>query len=315
MTDQSSATIERVTLQDGDMSVALLNYGAITQGWWMGQTPLILGYDSPQEYLTDPYYLGATVGRVANRISGARFDLLGETCRLTANEGQNTLHGGGTRLSRRHWDFREVSRNQAVLSVVSPDGDGGFPGSVRFELGVELKFPRLNYTITAQPDRPTPISIAQHNYYTLGCSQGILDCRLKLNADQFLELNENAVPTGRILNTKDENLDFSNNRFIGQQAAHLDHYFVFADGRDVKMPVAEVDAPTGLSMKVYSDQPGAQVYAAAHLSDPFRPGAALCIEPAGYTDAVNHPAFPSVICTPERPYHQKLTLEIDGVRT
>nr|WP_256364012.1 aldose epimerase family protein [Ruegeria sp. 6PALISEP08] len=310
MAGQGVETIERVVLEDGDMSVSLLSYGAITQGWWIGQTPLILGYDAPQDYLTDPYYLGAIVGRVANRVSGATFALLGEVHRLTANEGNNTLHGGPVGLSKVNWTVDKIAPNQAVLSMNSPDGDGGFLGAVRFEIGVELAYPCLTYTITAHPDRPAPISIAQHNYYSLGCPQGILECHLKLKATHSLELNESAIPTGRILNTDAENLDFSHNRVIGQEAGHLDHYFVFESGRDVTMPVAEVETPSGLRMNVYSDQPGAQVYAAAHLSDPFRPGAALCIEPAGYTDAVNNPTFPSVICTPEKPYHQKLTLEI-----
>ncbi|WP_256368690.1 MULTISPECIES: aldose epimerase family protein [unclassified Ruegeria] len=310
MAGQRSATIERVVLEDGDMSASLLSYGAITQGWWLGQTPLILGYDTPQDYLTDPYYLGAIVGRLANRVSGAQFDLLGETIRVTANEGKNALHGGRDGLSHQYWSVEKTALNQAVLSITSPDGEGGFPAEVQFVIKVELAYPCLIYTITAHPDRPTPISIAQHNYYSIGCPQGILDCRLKLHAKTLLELNENATPTGRILKADAESLDFTRSRVIGQEAGFLDHYFVFEDGRDLTMPVAEVETPSGLKMKVYSDQPGAQVYTAAHLSDPFRPGAALCIEPAGYTDAVNNPAFPSVIYTPEKPYRQKLTLEI-----
>lgn len=306
----TSLPIEQVVLEDGAMSVSLLSYGAITQGWWIGETPLILGYPNPQEYLTDPYFLGAIVGRVANRIGGAKFNMQDAAYRLTANEGENTLHGGVVGLSRSHWIIRKTKSNRAVLSLTSPDGADGFPGEIRFEIHVELAFPRLTYTITAWPDRPTPISIAQHNYYSLGCHSSILDSRLTLNSKRVLELDDSSTPTGVVDEIENQALDFSSPRVIGDEGRGLDHYFVFEEAGNFSRPVATVETPSGLRMNIYSDQPGAQVYSAAHLSDPFRPCAGLCIEPSGYTDAVNHPLFPSVIYSPDNPYKQVLTLEI-----
>ena len=297
------------------MSVSLLSYGAITQGWWIRETPLILGYDNMADYLTDPYYLGAIVGRVANRIEGAQFALQGAVHHLTVNEGSTTLHGGLTGLSHKHWSIRRNTPNQAALSLTSSDGDGGFPGLVKIQLHVELVFPRLTYTITAWPDRPTPISIAQHNYYTLGCQPDILGCRLKLRSQQVLKLDEQAIPSGQVRNVSKGAMDFTNPRIIGEGARDLDHYFVFERGSDPHDPVAEVQAPSGLRLDVYSDQPGAQVYSAARLSDPFNPGAGFCIEPSGYPNAVNIPSFPSVIHGRDAPYQQRLTLEISEEQT
>lgn len=306
--------MKRVVLKNGDMSVALLNYGAITQGWWLGDTPLILGYETPEEYLTDPYYVGAIVGRVANRISGAQFELGGTQYNLSANEGGNTLHGGTAGLSHQRWALEQISPTEAAFDLVSPDGDNGFPGQVRFEISVQLKNPCLTYSITAQPDRPTPISISQHNYYALGRHQTVSEHGLKLASDRFLEVDDQGIPSGVLQGVKDGGVDFTRSKPVGRAATDLDHYFVFDPDRDHRDPVANVHAPSGLGMTVYSDQPGAQVYSAAHLSAPFRSGAGLCIEPSGYVNAPNIRAFPSIIYSKDHTYRQTLTLEISDNR-
>ena len=232
MADPKSMPVEQVILQDGDMSVSLLSYGAITQGWWLGKTPLILGCDNPQDYLSDPFYLGAIVGRVANRIGGAQFALQGHVHHLTANEGPTTLHGGPSGLSRKHWGIVKTSLNQAVLSLTSPDGEGGFPGEVEFEVHVKLTYPRLTYTITARPDRPTPISIAQHNYYSLGCPGDILGCRLRLRSNRVLELDARSVPAGDISAAGENVPDFALSRTVG--VLFVERRAAFAFGRPAR---------------------------------------------------------------------------------
>ncbi|NVO54710.1 galactose mutarotase [Rhodobacteraceae bacterium B1Z28] len=294
------------------MKVSLLNYGAITQGWWINDTPLILGYDKPQDYLTDPFYLGAIVGRVANRMGGAQFKLGDVQYALSANEGSNTLHGGVAGLSRQHWSLEQISSVEAVLNYTSPDGENGFPGEVRFEVRVYLSFPRLTYSISAQVDRPTPISVAQHNYYSLGSDRNVSDNCLKLASNGFLDIDNQGIPSGLVRGVRENGLDFISSKPIGDTAMDIDHYFVFAPNRDHQRPVAEVGAPSGFKLSVYSDQPGAQVYTAAHLSDPFQSGAGLCIEPSGYPNAPNISSFPAIICSPDNPYHQTLILEISG---
>lgn len=302
--------IEQVRLQDRNMSVSLLNYGAITQGWWIGDTSLILGYDNPQAYLNDPFYLGAIVGRVANRIKGAGFDLEGTRYRLNPNESANTLHGGAEGLSRQIWTLQQLSDREAVMSYLSPDGEGGFPGEVRFELHVSLRFPNLTYTITAQPDRPTPISIAQHNYYTLGSPAGVEDFSLRIDAAHVLETDEQGVPTGKLQDVQNTVLDF---RTPGCPSKNVDHFYLFNSDHDAQKPIAAIDAANGLGLQVFSDQAGAQVYSAGSLGAPFHAGAGLCIEPSGYPNAPNINAFPSMVFSPERPYHQTLTLKLTGI--
>lgn len=302
--------IPAAVLRDGDMQVSLLGYGAITQGWWYKNRPLILGYDDPTAYLTDRNYVGAIVGRIANRIGGAGFDLDGTHYKLTANEGRNTLHGGPDGLSQQYWHLEKVSPSEAVLEFHSQDGEGGFPGDVRFEVRVKLNCPRLVYSISAWPDRPTPISIAQHNYYTLGSADGVPAYKLKLASDRFLELDDQGIPWGRVAEANKGRLDFTSPRLIETASMDIDHYFLFQEGGHAGDPVAELSAPSGLTLTVFSDQPGAQVYSGAHLSDPFFSRAGLCIEPSGYPNAPNVGTFPSAICGPYSPYSQTLALEI-----
>ncbi|MTI03225.1 aldose epimerase family protein [Roseibium sp. RKSG952] len=302
--------IEAAIITDGDMRVSVLNYGAITLGWWYKDVPLILGFEDPNEYLTDTRYLGAIVGRVANRISGATFDLDGTSFELNANEGKNTLHGGDDGLSKQFWELEQIAQNEVLLSYVSHDGEGGFPGNIRFEVRIRLQGSRLVYSITAQPDRPTPISITQHNYYTLCAAEGVDEHKLKLASNWYLEIDDQGIPSGRVLPINGNGLDFSTPNTIGSASEGIDHFFCFDHDRDPNAPVAEITSPSGLALTVYSDQPGAQVYSGYELTKPRRGSRGVCIEPSGYPNAPNISSFPSIIYTPENPYRQELILEV-----
>ncbi len=302
--------VETAVLTDGEMRASVLNYGAITQEWLYKDRPLILGFNDLSAYFKDTSYTGAIVGRVANRIGGARFDLEGTGFELSANEGENTLHGGERGLSSQFWDLKKMVPNEVLLSYLSRDGESGFPGEVRFEVRISLQFPRLIYSFTAHPDRPTPISLTQHNYYTLGSSDGVDAHKLKLASNQYLEIDHQGIPSGRVCSTAENELDFQESKSIGSISAGIDHYLCFDHTRDPKAPVAVFSAPSGLALTVYSDQPGAQVYSRAKMAKPFRGSSGLCIEPSGYPNAPNIPSFPSIICTPENPYRQVLALEI-----
>lgn len=305
-----SKQIETATLIDGDMRVSVLNYGAITQSWQYKDASLILGFEDPNGYLTDTRYFGAIVGRVANRIGGAKFDLADTRFELSANEGGNTLHGGADGLSKQFWDLEQIAQNEVLLSYVSRDGESGFPGEVRFELRICLQSPRLIYSIVAQPSMPTPISITQHNYYTLGASDGVDGHALELAANRYLEIDDQGIPTGRIHPTQGSELDLSAHKTIGHYSDGIDHFFCFDQDRDPKSAVARLKASSGLALTVYSDQPGAQVYSGYKSSQSPFCSKAVCIEPSGYPNAANIPSFPGVIYTPESPYQQVMILEI-----
>lgn len=119
--------IEAVELTSGRMRVRLLSLGAITQGWWLDGTPLILGYSSPSDYLTDPYYMGAIVGPVANRVGGTTHSFRGNDLDLTRNEDHAVLHSGPTGLSRQHWTMTQLNAKSVRLTHDAAHGQAGFP--------------------------------------------------------------------------------------------------------------------------------------------------------------------------------------------
>ena len=324
---QSSEThLRRVVLKDGDVSVAILNYGAITQDWRVpcgGQRlPVILGYQDPARYLNDPVYMGAIVGRVANRTAHGRFTLAGSPIQVSCGYSRHHLHGGPAGLSTQYWDMDlDQSARKVELRYHSPDGQQGYPGNIWLNLNIHLSGTRVTYVMTARSDRLTPLNLAQHNYYNLLGSGPIWSHTLQTNTDRYLPLSADGIPTGQILKTRGSRNDFTTpTPFEDRDGDHTGHdiNLVFAKERAPDDPVAVVRAPNGLCMRVWSDQPGAQLYTAPHLGQltggldgrSYAPFGGFCLEPQGFPDALNHPNFPSILIDPDRPYRQVLSVEI-----
>ncbi len=315
------AEIQRVVLSDGNVSVALLSLGCITQDWQVplnGElVPVLLGYRDPKAYHNNPAFLGVIVGRLANRIAGATFTLEGQSYALPANDGPNHLHGGPGGLASRFWQVDRDGTGRARFRYYSPDGEGGYPGAIEFELRVTLQGHTLTYDMRAMPDRPTPISMAQHNYYAL--TGGITDDQhLTIAADAYTPVNAELIPTGQIAPLTGQSFDFRSGRTLGMadpERAGLDHNYVLnrTDG-----PAVTLRAPNGLTLKLHTDQPGLQLFTAAQMgrfAEPLpgqvhAPFSGVCFEPQGFPNAVNTPAFPSVIATPDAPYRQMLSVTV-----
>ena len=296
-------------LSNGDMSVGVMPYGAGTNYWRFKGRDLIMGYDTAEHYANDPYFVGAIVGPVANRISGRPFDVAGKSVVLGHNEGEKTLHGGAHGLFQKTWSVVDHHTNRVVLSCLSPDGEDGFPGNVRFDVTVDLGPTSLTYIMEAVTDAPTPISLAQHNYYTLGLAD-TARIGLKLPAEHRLKQAHDGTTDGTYLPVSGSGLDFSDPapRLVG--SALFDDYLIFPTDRTIDDPVAEMVAPDGLRLAFFSDQPGAQIYSGHGLGAPFAAGQGLCFEPSGYPNAVHFDHFPSTIVTPDRPYRQVLKIEV-----
>lgn len=310
MTEIGGRAVDAARLQAGDMEVSLLSYGAITWGWSIAGRQIVQRYDDPADYGQDKYHQGAIAGRVANRIAGGRFMLEGREVQLAQNSGPNHIHGGPTGLGRRHWGMEADSAANAVrLSLVSEDGDNGYPGRAAFEIIVSLSETSLTYDMRAEVDRPTPINLAQHNYYNLAGGGEIWDHVLRVAAEDYLLADDNLIQTGERRPVAGTRYDFRVPRRIGDAAPAregLDACLVLTDGA----PAAVLSAPGGPTLSFHTDQTGLQVYNANALGEPFGPFTALCLEPEGFPDAVNHPDFPSIITRPEAPYRQKLKIDI-----
>ncbi|OIQ33246.1 MAG: galactose mutarotase [Alphaproteobacteria bacterium MedPE-SWcel] len=321
--------LKEARLRSGGLSLSLLNVGAVTRDLRLhhngADRPLVLGFDDPAEYLANPDYLGAIAGRVAGRIKDARFELDGRVWSLAENEGRNQLHGGPGALSHVLWEMELLSDGAVRLCYHSPDGDNGYPGAVDFTVVARLDDMALEYHMTATVTQPTPISLAQHNYYNLAGGVGpIWDHRLHVDATGYLMLDETAVPNGEIAPLDGMHFDMRRGKSLGDldpDRLGSDINLVFDAARDQAVPVASLTAPDGVRMRVFTDQPGAQVYTASGLTP--NPGGlpgqkidadmGVCFEPQGFPNAVNQAHFPDVIATPDRPYRQNLRLEFDTI--
>ena len=303
-------SVDTAHLRAGDMEVTLLSYGALTTGWIVGERNIVLGYDDPTDYATDPYYHGTICGRVANRIRHGRFPFAGGEVQLPLNHGPNVLHGGPERLTTRHWQIEaDTAANTVRLSYTSPDGESGFPGRAAFEYLVTLTDTALTYDMRAEVDRPTPINLAQHNYYNLNGGGEIWDHVLSIPAERYLVAGDDLIQTGEITPVAGTRFDFREARSIGAadpDRTGIDGCVVLESGA----PGAVLSVPGGPVLSFFTDQPGMHVYNSNTLGAPFAPFTAVCLEPEGFPDAVNHPDFPSQVVTPEAPYRQKLTIEV-----
>ncbi len=298
-------------LEDNRQQVRILSLGAITADWRVSRgarvVPVILGHGDARSYLADRTYMGAIVGRVSGRIGQARFSLAGREYRLSRNDGRHHLHGGKTGLSRRNWTMQSDGAQAVRLTCRLEDGEDGYPGALDVRLDIRLDDGRLIYEMQATPDRPGPVSLAQHNYYNLAGGGLIWGHRLRVVADSFTETDEEHIPTGRLAPLPQE-LDFRCGKSLESDIHRaLDLNMTLPGNHDRNWPIAVLSAPGEVALRIWSDQPGLQVYTGARLPVP---GAGICLEAQNWPDAVNHAGFPSPIATPERPYRQRLVLEI-----
>ena len=267
-----------------------------------GWRNIVLG--RPDITATDLSYFGASVGRLANRVGGARFTLDGVEYPLAANEGGNQLHGGPGGFSEQIWEVAESDAEQAVLRLTSPDGDQGYPGRVEVTVRYALLPEGAEVTYTATTDAPTVVNLTAHPYFILGDGT-IEDHTVTVPTSAFTPTDDELIPTGEIRPADGTAFDLRGGRLLGEAIAAaiaeglarkggIDQNFV-VDGEGLREH-ARLVGPAG-TLVVRSDAPALQLYSGEHLG---RSG--LAIEPQGYPDAPNHPGFPSVELRPGETY-------------
>ena len=291
---------------------------------------LVLGHDSLEEYIRDSSYVGAIVGRCANRIANARFTVDGQTYRLTANDGPNHLHGGRTGFDRVVWRAAPFRAHQAAgvaLSYTSPEGEEGYPGNLDA---------RVTYTLThrnelmvefrATTDRTSPVNLTQHTYFNLGGDGAgdILGHLLQINADLMTPVDEHLIPTGALAPVAGGPFDFRSLTPIGarittddeqlRRGRGYDHNFVLNQTGAGLVHAAQVVEPTsGRTLDVHTTEPGLQLYSGNHLDGSLigKAGRAyghrtgLCLETQHYPNSPNQPGFPSTLLRPGAQYRSR----------
>ncbi|MGV8855623.1 MAG: aldose epimerase family protein [Devosia sp.] len=314
-------------VSDTGVTVDLIGYGVAVRDWRVpvagGDRSVVLGFETLDAYLEHSPHFGALAGRVANRIKNSSFDLNGMTYQLPPNAGPLHLHGGSEGLGRQIWKGQADAANNVVrFTHFSPDGAMGYPGNVNFSATYSLNGNVLRLELYATTDAATPISLVQHQYFNLGAGDDVLDHSIQVNSSAYTELGSDLTPTGAILPSRATAYDLRAARSMrdaaGQPVAY-DIGMVLDTGRKLSDPIATVVGPDqALTLKLWSDRPGVQVYNGVWTDIPV-PGlngkmygkhSGLCLEDQAFADAVHNPHFPNVIYSPERPYSHWCEIEI-----
>lgn len=321
-----------VTLDDGhDLVATVTDFGATLVSLYAPDRSgrpddVVLGFDDVRGYEdTANPYLGATIGRVANRIAFATFELDGQRYELAANEAPHHLHGGATRsFDKVRWTIESASPAEVTLRYVARDGEEGYPGELDVRASYRLDRDALVVGYEARTDRPTPVSLTTHSYWNLAAgARDVHGHELEIVADRYTPTDATLIPTGEIAEVAGTPLDLRVARPVRAlmdelettPAGGLDHNYVLGPtDRDGLRPAARVVEPrSGRVLDVRTNQPGLQVYSGHKIPDGltgkrgavYGPFAGLCLEPQQFPDAVHHPTFPPVVLRPGEVHHHR----------
>lgn len=323
------------TLTDGELEVRVTAYGAhlvsLKAPDKAGKmADVVLGFDTLAGYSENRNpFLGATVGRFANRIAGGRFSLDGNTYQIPVQEGENALHGGPKGFDKYVWESHPVA-NGVEFTHVSPDGDMGFPGKLTARVRYTLNKGTLRLDYYATTDKTTVVNLTNHSYFNLrGDDEGdILGDTIQINADKFTPVDSGLIPTGKIKPVAGTPLDFRTPQTIGARihaendqlkygGGGYDFNYVLNGPAGVLRQAAVVKDPTsGRMLTVKTTEPGIQFYSGNTLRGtvtgrhgiPYRQYSGLCLETQHFPDSPNRSNFPSTVLHPGEVMHSITTL-------
>jgi len=274
---------------------------------------VVHGFPTLAAYVNDTEYVGAVVGRVANRIADGGFTLLGRRYELARNMGTSHLHGGVRGFSKVAWQaevFQESDRVGVTLRYESPGGEEGYPGTLAV---------RVRYTLTdddalecdmhATTDEPTHVNLTQHSYFNLsGDQRPVLDHLLRINARRFTPVDARLIPTGELRDVKGTPFDFTTPTPIGLRlGGAYDHNWVIdRDGVGLVQAATLHDPFTERTLELLTTQPGLQVYTGM--------SGAVALEPQHFPDTPNQPGFPTTLLSPGETYHARIVYRFTATR-
>lgn len=314
--------IAHTIINDNGMKMTAINYGCIITELSVPDRNgfienIVLGFDTLEEYEKDSPYFGAIVGRHAGRIKEGNFELDGVYYQLERNNGENHLHGGVCGLDRVVWDV-EVKESEKDISLeysyYSKDGENGYPGNVQLKVSYTLNGDNvLTLKYEGKSDQRTILNLTNHSYFNLSgnLKRGIEDHHLTLKSDRFIELNEDLIPTGVMLETEGTAFDFRQGRTIryGIESNHqqniiagngYDHPFLLSENNNEEIILK--DSESGRVLVIETNQPCVVLYTGTQLNDDFsirmvksQKYLGLCLETQGLPDAIHHSNFPCTV--------------------
>ena len=288
---------------------------------------VVLGFDKVSDYFPENNAsdFGAAIGRYANRIAGASFELDGQTIQLPANDSENCLHGGPTGWQYQVYEVVEADENHVKILRDSPDGDNGFPGNVKAYVTYTLTDDNaIDIYYEATTDAPTVINMTNHSYFNLNGdpTTNVLDNVLYINSSTTTPVGAGLIPTGEIASLLGGPMDFTTPKTIGQDinatdneqialGNGFDHNWILDTAGDITVPAAILTSPvTGICMTEYTDEPGVQVYSGNFLDGTvtgkngivYNQRAGICLESQHYPDTPHNAEWPSVVLRPGETY-------------
>ena len=311
------------TLKGGSLEMTVTDFGArvltlMVQDRNGNKADVAVGYASLDEYLECPgeRFFGAAVGRMANRIEGASFELDGKQYRLPANDNGNTLHGGNLGFDRVMWTVKEVQPDSILFQFRDPDGQEGWPGNLDVEMRYTLTEDNaFKVEYKAVTDAPTLCNLTHHTFFNLtgDASRSILDHVLQIDAPSYIPVDEKLIPTGEVRAVEGTAFDFNEGKPIGKDidaAGGYDHNWCLASGGGVRKVARLTEPMSGRIMDILTDQSGLQFYSGNFFDGSYagKDGriighrCALALETQAWPDAIHHPNFPDTVLRPGQTY-------------
>ncbi|QSX32958.1 galactose mutarotase [Shewanella avicenniae] len=326
--DPRGGQVERVRVDNGTLAIEVLSLGAIIRCLWVpdrngDRANVVLGCDSVADYLTQQAWIGSVAGRYANRIKNGQIHYDGQTYQLDTNLDGHCLHGGSEGFHRRHWDIG-ILPDGVRLSLVSADGDMGFPGNCVVQLDYRLVGHNLFVEFTASSDKACPISLTQHSYFNLDKSDTINQHWLQVSAPNLLKPDADKLPL-ELISLTDSPFDLRGPKkiepLLQQHPDGIDHCYVLDCAANGLQKAAQLMAPkSGRRLTLHTNQPGLQVYTGNYIEgiigrkqQPLRAHQALCLEPQMLPDAPNQPQLGDPWITPGKLYHHISRYEFDTI--
>ena len=312
----------RFRLENDVVAVDVLDRGARIQRLLLkdrgSAADVVLGLPRESDYDEDRAFLGAVVGRYANRIAHGSFTLDGTTYALPRNERGNTLHGGPDGFDRRRWrPVTPATDSRVVLELISPDGDMGFPGALTATCGYHLDGPELRIELRAHTDRPTPVNLTQHAYFNLAGHGTATGHELWVDADRYLPTDETGIPLAADASVAGTPVDFRTPTVVGarlddpalESTGGYDHCVLLDEPRLDHVSARLVDPVSGRVLEVLTDQPALQVFTGNALDrgTPFPRHGAVCLEAQRVPDGPNRPDAADVVLRPGEEYVARTT--------
>lgn len=313
------------------MEARILTYGAVVRDLLVpaphGLQRVVLGLNSLEEYRAHSPHFGAIAGRYANRIAGGRFPLDGREYQLPCNqEGRHSLHGGPTGFGKRPWSLVAADTTSCTLSIVSADGDAGYPGTLTTTCRYRLRGDStLRIELSAVTDQPTVLNLCHHSYFNLDGSADILDHELSIDADRITPVDADMIPDGTFAPVAGTPFDFRTARPIRRigpdgQRTRYDHNFMLTrqclavdeSGLNLARAAVLSGPRTGIRLEAWTTEPCLQLYDGFKVDIPvpglggarYGANAGICLEPQHAPDSPNQPAFPDTVLRPGEHYWQ-----------